>query len=167
MLVLSLPLIHSKVDYCNSLLLNFPATQTNHLQLSLNSAACVVTKTPKFHHISPSSQISSLAQNKWENSVYKVLSLTYKSLQIGKPCYLRSLFSFTPNRSTRSSSFVTMNRPSYSCRLKITNRSFYQSAPALWNTSLCNLRQLFCPIIPSQPIFNSPTFALFIALFFF
>jgi len=26
-------LIHSKIDYCNSLLLNLPATQTNRLQL--------------------------------------------------------------------------------------------------------------------------------------
>jgi len=42
-------LIHSKIDYCNSLLLNLPATQTNRLQLVLNSAARAVTKTPKFH----------------------------------------------------------------------------------------------------------------------
>jgi len=33
------------------ILLNLPATQTNHLQLVLNSAAHAVTKTPKFHHI--------------------------------------------------------------------------------------------------------------------
>jgi len=46
-------LIHSKNDYCNTLLLNLPATQTNCLQLVLNSAAHAVTKTPKFHHITP------------------------------------------------------------------------------------------------------------------
>jgi len=46
-------LIHCKIDYCNSLLLNLPATQTNRLQLVLNSAARAVTKTPKFHHITP------------------------------------------------------------------------------------------------------------------
>jgi len=45
--------IHSKIDYCNSLLLKLPATQTNRLQLVLNSAARAVTKTPKFHHITP------------------------------------------------------------------------------------------------------------------
>ena len=43
-------LIHSKVD---SLLLNLPATQTNRLQLVLNSAARAVTKTPKFHYVTP------------------------------------------------------------------------------------------------------------------
>jgi len=38
--------IHSKIDYCNSLLLNLSATQTNRLQLVLNSAARAVTKAP-------------------------------------------------------------------------------------------------------------------------
>jgi hypothetical protein len=46
-------LVHSKLDYCNSLLLNLPSSSTNHLQLVLNSAACAVTKTSKFHHITP------------------------------------------------------------------------------------------------------------------
>ena len=31
-------LIHSKLDYCNSLLLNLPSTQTKRLQLILNAA---------------------------------------------------------------------------------------------------------------------------------
>jgi exonuclease III len=46
-------LIHSKLDYCNSLLLNLPSSQTNRLQLVLNAAARAVTKTPKLNHISP------------------------------------------------------------------------------------------------------------------
>jgi len=46
-------LIHSKIDYCNSLLLNLPATQTNRLQLVLYSAARAVTKTHEFLHITP------------------------------------------------------------------------------------------------------------------
>jgi len=39
-------LIHSKIYYCNSLLLNLPATETNRVQFVLNSAARAVTKTP-------------------------------------------------------------------------------------------------------------------------
>ena len=38
-------LVHSRLDYCNSLLLNFPSTQTNRLQLVLNVTARAVTKT--------------------------------------------------------------------------------------------------------------------------
>jgi len=41
-----------------SLLLNLPATQTNRLQLVLNSAARAVTETPKFHHITPILKLS-------------------------------------------------------------------------------------------------------------
>ena len=46
-------LVHPKLDYCHSLLLNIPSAQTNRLQLVLNSAARPNTKTPKFHHIPP------------------------------------------------------------------------------------------------------------------
>jgi len=46
-------LMHSTIDYCNSLLLILPATQSNRLHHVLNSAARAVTKTPKFHQITP------------------------------------------------------------------------------------------------------------------
>jgi hypothetical protein len=46
-------LIHCKIDYCNSLLLNLPAIQINRLQLVLNFTAHAVTRTPKLHHITP------------------------------------------------------------------------------------------------------------------
>jgi hypothetical protein len=48
-------LVHSKLDYCNSLLLNLPSSSTNHLQFVLNSAARAVTKTSRIHHINYSS----------------------------------------------------------------------------------------------------------------
>ena len=62
-------------------------------------------------------------------------------------------------------SFVTLNRPSNSSRLKITNRSFYHSAPALWNTLPPDLRQLSHHHPLSQPICNSPVSALSCSLF--
>jgi len=85
-------LIHSKIDYCNSLLLNLPATQTNRLQLVLNSDARAVTKTPKLHHSTPI--LKSLHWLKINEIIkYNVPSLTYKSLKTGQPSYLRSLLS--------------------------------------------------------------------------
>jgi hypothetical protein len=47
----AISLIHSKFDYCNSLLLNLTSTQTKRLQIVLNGAARAVTKTPECHHI--------------------------------------------------------------------------------------------------------------------
>jgi len=44
-------LVHSKLDYCNSLFLNLPQSQLGRLQLILNSSARGVSKTPKFAHI--------------------------------------------------------------------------------------------------------------------
>ena len=147
-------LIHSKIDYCNSLLLNLPATQTNRLQLVLNSAARAVTKTPKFHHITPI--LKSLHWLKINERIkYKVLSLTYKSLKTGQPSYLRSLLSFPSHRSTRSSSLITLSRPSLTSRLKIANRSFGHSAPVLWNSLPSDLRHVAHHVTPS-PTLHSP-----------
>ena len=64
---------------------------------------------------------------------YKILSLTYISLQYNKPSSISDLFTIQPTSSTRSSAVVTLQRPSNPSRLKISDRSFYLQAPALWN----------------------------------
>ena len=47
------PLVHSKLDYCNSLYSNLPKTQINRLQHIQNSLARTVANTPKYSHITP------------------------------------------------------------------------------------------------------------------
>ena len=131
-------LIHSKLDYCNSLYLNI-SNQLNRLQLILNSAAHAVTKTPKFHHITP--HLKSLHWLKITPRIqYKILSLTYKSLQYNKPSSISDLLTIQPTRSTRSSAVVTLQRLSNPSRLKISDRSSYFQAPALWNALPHHLR---------------------------
>jgi hypothetical protein len=132
-------LIHSKLDYCNSLLLNLPSSSTSRLQFVLNSSARAVTETSRFHHITP--VLKSFHWLKINQRIhYKVISLTYKLLLSDQPSYLRSLLSLQSSRSTRSSSVVTLTRPSNPSRSKITNRSFYHTAPALWNNLPTELR---------------------------
>jgi len=46
-------LIHSKLDYCNSLFLNVPKSELDRLQLIFNATAPAVPKSPKFSYISP------------------------------------------------------------------------------------------------------------------
>jgi hypothetical protein len=46
-------LVHSKLDYFNSSFLNLLANKLHGLQFVLSSAARVVSKTPRFHHINP------------------------------------------------------------------------------------------------------------------
>ena len=132
-------IIHSKLDYCNSLFLNLPISQTNRLQLVINAAARAITKTPKLHHISPI--LKSLHWLKIRERInYKIISLTHKTLHTGHPSYLRTLLHLNHTRSTRSSYLVTLTRPTNHSSLKITNRSFFHSAPALWNSIPSELR---------------------------
>jgi len=46
-------IVHSKLDYCNSLYYNLPKSQITRLQQIQNSLARVVVKTPKCCHITP------------------------------------------------------------------------------------------------------------------
>jgi len=127
-------IVHSKLDYRNSLYYNLPKSQITHLQLIQNSLACAVVKAPKSCHIT-----AVLRSVHWlkitEPIEYKLLSLTYKVLTTTQPPYLHHLISVQP-RSTRSLSLVTLARPPTSSSLRITDRSFRYASPCLWNQLL-------------------------------
>jgi len=98
-------IVHSKLDYCNSLYYNLPKSHITRLQQIQNSLARVVVKTPKSCHIT-----SILHSLHWlkitERIEYKLLSLTYKVLTTTKPPYLHNLISVQPPRNTHSSYHV-------------------------------------------------------------
>ena len=74
-LVIATSLVHSKLDYCNSLYLNLPQKQISRLELLQNSLARAVTRTPKTEHITP--ELKSLHWLKIEEHIhYKIISLT-------------------------------------------------------------------------------------------
>jgi len=81
-------LVHSRLDYCNSLYLNLPKTQLNRLQHIQNSLARAVVAAPRS---SPADHI--LKSLHWlkvpERIEYKIISTTYKLLQFSIPQYLR------------------------------------------------------------------------------
>src|SRR5258706_511679 len=83
-------LVHSRLDYCNSLFLNISSSELNRLQLMLNTAARAITKTPKFHHITPI--LKSLHWLKINELVYHLQSSTVTTT------FLSSLSSFTSNQ---------------------------------------------------------------------
>jgi hypothetical protein len=132
-------LVHSKLDYCNSLYLGLPNFQILRLQRIQNSLARAVVSAPKFTHSTPI--LRSLHWLKIPERIhYKVISLTLKTLQTSQPSYLRSLLTIQPHRSTRSSSCLTLLRPPSISNLKSTNQSFRVSAPQLWNKLPPHLR---------------------------
>ena len=123
-------LIHSKVDYCNSLFLNLPRSQLDHLQCILNSAARAVSKTPKFTHISP--VLKSLHWLKIDQRIhYKVLSLTYKNSNSTNPPIF-TIFSMSNLTLLLVLQLpLLLNAPKIHFRLKITDRSFTHYVPVL------------------------------------
>src|SRR6218665_154564 len=116
-------------------------TQLNRLQAIQNALVRAVTKTPKHHHITPV-----LKKLHWlkipERIEYKVISLTYNTLQSSQPSYLSQLFTIQPPRSTRFSSTLTLLRPYVTSSLKFSNRSIAVAVPILWNKLPPALRQI-------------------------
>jgi len=79
-----------------------------------------VVKAPKSSHITPI--LRSLHWLKINERIeYKFLSFTYKVLTTSQPDYLHNLISVQSTGRTRSSSLVTLARPSVSSSLQITN----------------------------------------------
>jgi len=122
---------------------NLPKSQINRLQQIQNCLARTVVKAPKFSLVTPI--LRSLHWLKINERIeYKLLSLTYKVLTTSQPDYLRNLISVQSSGRTRSSSVVTLARPSVSSSLQITNRSFSYASPHLWNQLHSSFRQPHC-----------------------
>ena len=120
--------------------MNLPQSRLGRLQFILNSIARAVSKTLKFGHISP--VLNSLHWLKIEQRIqYKLLSITYKTLQSRKPSYLYNVRNVQSNRATPSSDTITLQRPSVHSRLKLTDRSLTDHARVLWNSLPKQLRQ--------------------------
>jgi len=115
--------------------------------------ARAVTRTPRHHHVTP--VLKSLHWLKIQERIhFKVLSLTYNSLQSSQSTYLRELFTIQPTRSTRSSSCLTLSRSPVTSHLMFSNRTISITAPPprLWNDLPPELRTLSLPPPPSLPI---------------
>ena len=102
-------IVHSKLDYCNSLYYELLKSQLYRLQQIQNSLARTIVKAPKFCHIIPN-----LRSLHWlritERIEYKVLSLTYKVLTTTQPPYLHNPISVQRPCSTHCLSVVTLAR---------------------------------------------------------
>ena len=141
-------LVSSKLDFCNSLFFGLPQASLCKLQVAQNSLArAICPLTRKFDHISPG-----LYKLHWlpisQRISYKIMVLTYKTLQTGPPAYLADLL--VPYRSTCNLRSNDQNRLVVPFIKSSTGRqSFSYAAPTLWNslpTALKNCSSLtsFC-----------------------
>ncbi|KAK2148909.1 hypothetical protein LSH36_475g01030 [Paralvinella palmiformis] len=97
--------VTSRIDYCNSLLYVISDYNINRLHLIQNSAARIVTNTRKYDHITPI-----LQKLHWLPVIhFKILLITYKSINDMSPEYLCELVSIRKSsRKLRSSSQILL-----------------------------------------------------------
>src|ERR1044071_415797 len=85
--ILANSVVHSELDYCNSLYYGLPSSSTMRLQIVQNSLARVVCNNAKFR----SHTKSLLKDLHWlpvpEHIKFKIAFLIYKILQVGKTSY--------------------------------------------------------------------------------
>ena len=125
--------ISTKLDYFNSLLSGLSQNQIQRLQYVQNSAARLLTGTRKYDSITPILYSAILKELHWlpvaERIHYKILLLTFKSLNNLAPFYLKELLTpYVPIRTLWSSNKDFLRVPR--CHLKTCGeRAFSYIAP--------------------------------------
>jgi hypothetical protein len=124
--------VSSRLDTCNSLLYGLPGTVLNRLQKVQNTAARVLTRSKLSDHITP--VLHSLHWLPVKQRVeYKLLVLTYRSLNGLAPTYLTELLhSYQPSHNLRSQDRLLLTAPKSHLKT-YGDRSFASAAPSLWN----------------------------------
>ncbi len=122
----------SRLDYCNALLGGCSACLINKLQMVQNAAACVLTRTRKYDHISP--VLSTLHRLPVKHCIdFKILLITYKALNGLAPQYWSELLShYSPPRPLCSQNSGHLIIPRIS-KSTAGGRYFSYLAPKLWN----------------------------------
>ena len=141
-------LIGSKLDYCSSVLFNGTEKEISKLQGVHNCLARVVTKSPRFCHIT-------LKSLHWLPVRYrikfKLCSLTYQALTSGQPVYIRNMLQPSRKvRTLRSSDLDQLNVPRV--RTAVGNRAFSVAAPRLWNELPLEIRSAKWSNIHGSPL---------------
>jgi len=130
--ILANALVHSRLDYCNSLLYGLPKQSLQRLQKVQNCLSRVVKRASLHDHTTP--LLKSLHWLPVSYRInYKICLLTYRVLSVSQPTYLLSQLSKRRNsHAIRSSSFLPLHTPDFS-RETMGRRSFSYASPRLWN----------------------------------
>ena len=138
-------LVGSKLDYCNSLFYNITEREISKLQGVQNCLARVVTKSPRFCHITPLLKSLHWLPIRYRIK-FKLCSLTYQALTSGQPVYLRNMLEPSKKaRRLRSSDLDQLHVPRV--RTSVGTRAFSVAAPRLWNELPLEIRSVNTSIL--------------------
>ena len=129
-------LVGSSLDYCNGLYYGVSPYLMNQLQIIQNRACRVIKGLKKKDSVDE--HLQSLHWLKIEQRIqFKLLLLTYKSLNGAAPEYLSELLQYNHLSGSRTPSLKTSRRNTVPAM-----RSFESAAPLLWNALPDELRQI-------------------------
>ena len=137
-------IIMGRLDYCNSLLFNTPATHIGKLQRIQNCAARLVNRTPKFDHTTPT-----LKRLHWLSVClrieYKMLILTFKAIYGVAPSYICNLIKIREQTrfNPRSCKELLLEPSRVKTKKTLGDKSFQvAAAPGLWNKLPSEIRAI-------------------------
>ena len=117
-------LVHSRLEYCNSLYHALPAIQIKRLQQIQNALARTDPRTPKHLRITPA--LKSLHWLKIEQRIqFKIVSITDNLLHKSLSSYLRKLIYIKPTGKTGSSDHLCLSLPPLTFKLTQNHRSLF------------------------------------------
>ena len=128
----------SKIYFMCTLYYAMNQKQIKRLQKIQNYAARIITLSNKYTHITPILNYLNWLPIK-EFIQYRYLTIIHKCLQNTAPRYLCDLLEhYEPGRQLRSNNMRLLKVPNI--KTKFGQRSFYYSAPKLWNALPHQLR---------------------------
>jgi hypothetical protein len=134
-------LVTSRLDYCNSLTYELPASVIQRLHKIQNTAARVATRRNIHDHITPTLETLDWLHIHYRVQ-YKVLLYVFKALKQEAPLYLEELVNiYKPTRSLWSESNTTLVTPIVRTK-SYGERRFDKAAASLWNGLPSELRNV-------------------------
>ena len=122
--------IHSRIDYCHSLLYGLSKYSLHRLQKVQSSVARIVTRTSRSSHITPLFKSLHWLSDK-DRINFKLCCITHRAISLGEPHYLNS--SLIPRLNPHFLRFSSFSPLSVFNKISNVFRSFASAASFLWN----------------------------------